>query len=175
MGAAETRRAIEATNKACRFGARSWRRSEPVYCASGSGDDGQPGHPACSRPPSRASLWLKRRRDRLRCVLHRWFSPKANVSTAMSSTVWPDRRLVVIKQPIGVCAAVTPWNFPAAMITRKVGRTRRQLHRGGEARHPDAILGLCAGGTRRALACQGVCILRFGQGHGGEPREPDRT
>ncbi len=33
----------------------------------------------------------------------------------------PDRRIVVIKEPIGVCAAVTPWNFPAAMITRKAG------------------------------------------------------
>ncbi len=32
-----------------------------------------------------------------------------------------DRRIVVIKQPIGVCAAVTPWNFPNAMITRKAG------------------------------------------------------
>jgi succinate-semialdehyde dehydrogenase / glutarate-semialdehyde dehydrogenase len=32
----------------------------------------------------------------------------------------PDKRLVVIKQPVGVCAAITPWNFPAAMITRKV-------------------------------------------------------
>jgi succinate-semialdehyde dehydrogenase / glutarate-semialdehyde dehydrogenase len=32
-----------------------------------------------------------------------------------------DKRLIVIKQPIGVCAAITPWNFPAAMITRKVG------------------------------------------------------
>ena len=31
-----------------------------------------------------------------------------------------DKRLVVIKQPIGVCAAITPWNFPNAMITRKV-------------------------------------------------------
>jgi succinate-semialdehyde dehydrogenase/glutarate-semialdehyde dehydrogenase len=31
-----------------------------------------------------------------------------------------DRRLVVLKQPIGVCAAITPWNFPNAMITRKV-------------------------------------------------------
>jgi succinate-semialdehyde dehydrogenase/glutarate-semialdehyde dehydrogenase len=31
-----------------------------------------------------------------------------------------DRRLVVMKQPIGVCAAITPWNFPLAMITRKV-------------------------------------------------------
>jgi succinate-semialdehyde dehydrogenase/glutarate-semialdehyde dehydrogenase len=33
----------------------------------------------------------------------------------------PDKRIVVIKQPIGVCAAITPWNFPAAMITRKAG------------------------------------------------------
>jgi succinate-semialdehyde dehydrogenase/glutarate-semialdehyde dehydrogenase len=33
----------------------------------------------------------------------------------------PDKRIVVLKQPIGVCGAITPWNFPAAMITRKVG------------------------------------------------------
>ncbi len=32
-----------------------------------------------------------------------------------------DKRIVVIKQPIGVTAAITPWNFPAAMITRKAG------------------------------------------------------
>ncbi|WP_050464411.1 NAD-dependent succinate-semialdehyde dehydrogenase [Herbaspirillum autotrophicum] len=32
-----------------------------------------------------------------------------------------ETRIVVIKEPIGVCAAITPWNFPAAMITRKVG------------------------------------------------------
>lgn len=30
-----------------------------------------------------------------------------------------DKRLLVLKEPIGVCAAITPWNFPAAMITRK--------------------------------------------------------
>ena len=33
----------------------------------------------------------------------------------------PDRRIVVTKEPVGVCAAITPWNFPAAMITRKSG------------------------------------------------------
>ena len=33
----------------------------------------------------------------------------------------PDKRIVVIKEPIGVCAAITPWNFPSAMITRKAG------------------------------------------------------
>ena len=33
----------------------------------------------------------------------------------------PGKRIVVTKEPIGVCAAITPWNFPAAMITRKCG------------------------------------------------------
>ena len=32
-----------------------------------------------------------------------------------------DKRIIVLKEPIGVCAAITPWNFPAAMITRKAG------------------------------------------------------
>jgi succinate-semialdehyde dehydrogenase/glutarate-semialdehyde dehydrogenase len=32
-----------------------------------------------------------------------------------------DKRIVVIKEPVGVCAAITPWNFPSAMIARKVG------------------------------------------------------
>ena len=33
---------------------------------------------------------------------------------------WTDKRILVKKEPVGVCAAITPWNFPAAMITRKV-------------------------------------------------------
>jgi succinate-semialdehyde dehydrogenase/glutarate-semialdehyde dehydrogenase len=33
----------------------------------------------------------------------------------------PGKRIVVVKEPVGVCAAITPWNFPAAMITRKAG------------------------------------------------------
>ena len=32
----------------------------------------------------------------------------------------PGKRIVVLKEPVGVCAAITPWNFPSAMITRKV-------------------------------------------------------
>jgi succinate-semialdehyde dehydrogenase / glutarate-semialdehyde dehydrogenase len=34
---------------------------------------------------------------------------------------WPNARIVVIRQPVGVVAAITPWNFPNAMITRKAG------------------------------------------------------
>jgi succinate-semialdehyde dehydrogenase/glutarate-semialdehyde dehydrogenase len=33
----------------------------------------------------------------------------------------PDKRIVVLKEPVGVVAAITPWNFPSAMITRKAG------------------------------------------------------
>jgi len=35
-------------------------------------------------------------------------------------TPWADKRLLAFKEPIGVCVAITPWNFPNAMITRKV-------------------------------------------------------
>ena len=33
----------------------------------------------------------------------------------------PNKRILVLKQPVGVCAIITPWNFPSAMITRKLG------------------------------------------------------
>ncbi|RXZ42049.1 NAD-dependent succinate-semialdehyde dehydrogenase [Crenobacter cavernae] len=49
-----------------------------------------------------------------------WFSEEAK---RLYGDVIPspsaDKRLVVVREPIGVCAAITPWNFPAAMITRK--------------------------------------------------------
>ncbi|KIF82849.1 NADP-dependent succinate-semialdehyde dehydrogenase [Noviherbaspirillum autotrophicum] len=51
-----------------------------------------------------------------------WFAEETKrVAGDTLASPWSDRRLVVVKEPIGVCAAITPWNFPAAMITRKVG------------------------------------------------------
>lgn len=51
-----------------------------------------------------------------------WFAEEGKrVSGDTLQSPWADKRLVVTKEPIGVCAAITPWNFPAAMITRKVG------------------------------------------------------
>ena len=51
-----------------------------------------------------------------------WFAEEGKrVAGDTMQSPWPDRRIVVTKEPIGVCAAITPWNFPAAMITRKVG------------------------------------------------------
>ena len=50
-----------------------------------------------------------------------WFAEEAKrISGDVMASTWTDKRMVVIKQPIGVCASITPWNFPNAMITRKV-------------------------------------------------------
>ncbi|MBS0320622.1 MAG: NAD-dependent succinate-semialdehyde dehydrogenase [Proteobacteria bacterium] len=50
-----------------------------------------------------------------------WFAEEAKrVYGDTIPTVGNDRRLVVVKEPVGVCAAITPWNFPCSMITRKV-------------------------------------------------------
>ncbi|MCB4320772.1 NAD-dependent succinate-semialdehyde dehydrogenase [Alcaligenes sp. 13f] len=51
-----------------------------------------------------------------------WFAEEAKrVYGDLIPSPYTDARIVVSKQPIGVVAAITPWNFPAAMITRKVG------------------------------------------------------
>jgi hypothetical protein len=62
-----------------------------------------------------------------------------------------DKRIVVVKEPIGVVACITPWNFPLAMITRKAGTgDRGRLHRGAEAGVADAVLRAGARRARRA-------------------------
>jgi len=51
-----------------------------------------------------------------------WFSEEGR--RICGDTIMPhqtDKRIVVLKEPVGVCAAITPWNFPSAMITRKAG------------------------------------------------------
>jgi succinate-semialdehyde dehydrogenase/glutarate-semialdehyde dehydrogenase len=51
-----------------------------------------------------------------------WFAEEAKrVYGDTIPSPWADKRIVVIKQPIGVAALITPWNFPNAMITRKAG------------------------------------------------------
>lgn len=51
----------------------------------------------------------------------KWFAEEATrVRGHEVAAPTGDRRILVRKEPIGVCAAITPWNFPAAMITRKV-------------------------------------------------------
>ena len=50
-----------------------------------------------------------------------WFAEEGKrVMGAVPASPWADKRMMVLKQPIGVCVSITPWNFPLAMITRKV-------------------------------------------------------
>jgi len=51
----------------------------------------------------------------------KWFAEEAKrVYGETVPAPTPDRRIIILKEPIGVCAAITPWNFPNAMITRKI-------------------------------------------------------
>ncbi|MFY9327850.1 MAG: NAD-dependent succinate-semialdehyde dehydrogenase [Georgfuchsia sp.] len=50
-----------------------------------------------------------------------WFGEEAKRAYGeIIPSPWPGKRLMVLRQPVGVCAAITPWNFPSAMIARKV-------------------------------------------------------
>ena len=52
----------------------------------------------------------------------KWFAEECKrASGDMIPETVAGRRLLTVKQPVGVCAMITPWNFPAAMITRKLG------------------------------------------------------
>jgi succinate-semialdehyde dehydrogenase/glutarate-semialdehyde dehydrogenase len=124
MGAAETRRAIEAAN-----------RAQPAWAAKTAKE-----RAAILRKWN--DLMMANQEDLAKLMTAEQGKPltesKGEVGYAASFIEWfaeegkriygdtipphaADKRIVVLKQPIGVCAAITPWNFPAAMITRKAG------------------------------------------------------
>ncbi|MEO3433180.1 NADP-dependent succinate-semialdehyde dehydrogenase [Inquilinus sp. CAU 1745] len=123
-GADETRRAIEAANRAW----PAWRRKTAKERA------------AILRRWH--DLMMENQEDLARLMTLEQGKPlaesKGEIAYAASFLEWfgeegkrvygdtipphmPDRRIVVTKEPVGVVAAITPWNFPAAMITRKAG------------------------------------------------------
>ena len=123
MGALETRRAIEAANAAW----PAWRKKTAKERAAilrkwsdlmlENADDlallmtleqGKPLKEAKGEIQYAASFF-------------EWFAEEAKrIAGETLASPWAHSRMIVIKEPIGVCAAITPWNFPAAMITRKV-------------------------------------------------------
>ncbi|MDB5851326.1 MAG: succinate-semialdehyde dehydrogenase [Rhodoferax sp.] len=124
MGAAETRRAIDAANLAWAL----WRRKTAKERSSilrrwndlmlANVDDlaaimtAEQGKPLAESKGEIAYA----------ASFIEWFAEegkRVNGDTLQSPA--NDKRLLVVKEPIGVCAAITPWNFPAAMITRKAG------------------------------------------------------
>ncbi|MFC3229300.1 NADP-dependent succinate-semialdehyde dehydrogenase [Marinibaculum pumilum] len=124
MGAAETRRAIEAADKAW----PAWRRktakeravilrrwfdlmmeNQDDLAVLMTAEQGKPLAEAKGEVAYAASFI-------------EWFAEEGKrVYGETIPTYATDKRVLVTKEPIGVCAAITPWNFPAAMITRKCG------------------------------------------------------
>ncbi|MFM9835317.1 MAG: NADP-dependent succinate-semialdehyde dehydrogenase [Methylophilaceae bacterium] len=124
MGMAETRRAIEAANKA-----------QPLWRAKTAGE-------RAKILRKWYELMLANQEDLALLMTSEQGKPlaeaKGEIGYAASFIEWfseegkrvygdtipaprGDARIVVVKEPIGVCVAITPWNFPAAMITRKAG------------------------------------------------------
>ncbi len=124
LGAADTRRAIEAANAAW----PAWRR--------------RTAHERSAILARWHALILENQDDLARIMTAEQGKPlseaRGEIAYAASFVQWfgeeakrvygetipapvASQRIVVTREPIGVCAAITPWNFPAAMITRKVG------------------------------------------------------
>ncbi len=124
MGAAEARRAIEAANRAwgpwrrrtAKERAAILRRWNDLMLANAddlaaimTAEQGKPLAEAKGEVTYAASFI-------------EWFAEEGKrVQGDTLASPAADKRIVVLKEPIGVCAAITPWNFPAAMITRKAG------------------------------------------------------
>jgi len=124
MGAAETRRAIEAANAAW----PEWRKKPAKARAAilrkwndlilANADD------LASLMTAEQGKPLAESKGEITYAASfiEWFGEEAKrIAGETLASPWPDKRVVVTREPIGVSAAITPWNFPAAMITRKAG------------------------------------------------------
>jgi succinate-semialdehyde dehydrogenase/glutarate-semialdehyde dehydrogenase len=124
MGAAETRRAIDAANAAW----PAWRKKT----AKERGAILRKWHDLMIDHADDLALILSTEQGKslaeargeigYAASFFEWFAEEGKrVYGDTIPTPASDKRIVVVKEPVGVCAAITPWNFPAAMITRKVG------------------------------------------------------
>jgi succinate-semialdehyde dehydrogenase / glutarate-semialdehyde dehydrogenase len=122
MGAAETRRAIEAADRAF----RSWSKTTAKERAKILRKwfdlmmENQEDLAILMTREQGKPLTESRGEIAYGAAFVEWFAEEAKrVYGDIIPTVAESRRLMVFKQPVGVCAAITPWNFPNAMITRK--------------------------------------------------------
>ena len=153
-GAAETKRAIQAASDAFPAWAGAHRQGARADIAAlVRADDGEPGG-------SRALMTAEQGKPLAEA--------KGEIAYAASFIEWfaeegkrlygdiipghqPDKRLVVLRQPVGVVAAITPWNFPARHDHAQGGAgARGGLHLRVQACRADALLGARRGRARRA-------------------------
>ena len=124
MGAAETRRAIETANAALpAWRARTAKERSTILRRWFDLMMANQEDLACIMTAEQGKPMAESRGEiAYAASFIEWFAEEGK--RVYGDTIPPftsDRRIVVLKQPIGVCAAITPWNFPAAMITRKAG------------------------------------------------------
>lgn len=123
MGAAETRRAIEAANAAW----PAWRKTLAKERAAIL----RKWHDLMMENADDLALLMTLEQGKplaeskgeigYAAAFFEWFGEEAKrIAGETLASPWPDSRVLVTKEPVGVCAAITPWNFPAAMIARKV-------------------------------------------------------
>jgi succinate-semialdehyde dehydrogenase / glutarate-semialdehyde dehydrogenase len=122
LGAEETRRAIEAAHRAlpdwrsrpAKERARTLRRLADLMMEH---EDGLAALMVTEqgKPLAEAKVEIG-----YAASFYEWFGEQAKrVEGDTIPSPWPDKRIVVTKEPVGVTAGITPWNFPAAMVTRK--------------------------------------------------------
>ncbi|HXW21566.1 MAG TPA: aldehyde dehydrogenase family protein, partial [Rhodomicrobium sp.] len=124
LGAAETRRAIEAAETAQKLWARKTakERAAPLRKWFGLMIDNQEDLARIMTAEQGKPLAESRGEIAYGASFIEFFAEEARrIYGETIPSPWPNARIVVIKQPIGVVAAITPWNFPNAMIARKAG------------------------------------------------------
>ncbi|HEY5819158.1 MAG TPA: NAD-dependent succinate-semialdehyde dehydrogenase [Mesorhizobium sp.] len=123
-GAAETRRAIDAAETAFQV----WRktsaleRSKLLRKLHDAILDNQDALAELLTTEQGKSLFESRGEVGMSAAYVLWFAEEGRRTYGdVVPSPWPDRRIIVTKEPVGVIAAITPWNFPSSMLARKLG------------------------------------------------------
>ena len=122
LGAAETRRAIEAANAAWPGWRRKTAKERAAILRKWSDLMLENAEDLALLMTTEQGKPLAESRGEVAYAasFFEWFAEEAKrIAGDTLASPWPDKRLIVTKEPVGVCAAITPWNFPLAMITRK--------------------------------------------------------
>ncbi|WP_311028588.1 NAD-dependent succinate-semialdehyde dehydrogenase [Mesorhizobium koreense] len=123
-GRAETRRAIEAAAEAF----KSWRktsaleRSKLLHKLADALLDNQDSLAELLTMEQGKSLTESKGEIGSSAAYVRWFAEEGRRTYGdVVPSPWADRRILVNREPVGVIAAITPWNFPSSMLARKIG------------------------------------------------------
>lgn len=123
-GAAETRRAIEAAQKAFESFRKTTalQRSQMLRRLADALMDNQQALAELLTMEQGKSLTEARGEIASSAAYVQWFSEEARRAYGdVVPSPWADRRILVTREPVGVIAAITPWNFPSSMLSRKIG------------------------------------------------------